>query len=88
MRTRFITLFNIAADEAVAPELIQADANGPRIAREIAARLDDKALRTRQIAAQNVALELLGGRGSPPAERAADAIVDLLASQPRLSIGT
>ena len=78
VRTRFITLFNIAAGEAVAPELIQDAANGPRIAREIAMRLDDIALRARQIAAQNAALDLLGGRGPPPGERAAEAIADLI----------
>ena len=88
VRVRYITLFNIAADAEVAPELIQDEATGARIAREIALRLDDKPRRERQIAAQNAALELLGGRGPAPGERAAMAIAEILAAQPRLSMGT
>jgi len=78
IRVRYATLFNIAADEEVAPELIQGDCTGPKLASALAARLDDPVLRTRQVAAQTAALEKLGGAGPPPAERAADVIVQLL----------
>ena len=53
IRTPYITLFNIAAQAFVAPELVQKDCNGPALAREVAARLDDPSLRARQVAAQN-----------------------------------
>ena len=77
--TRFITLFNIAADEAVAPELIQDDCTGKKLAAELALRLDDPALRARQIAAQDAALEKMGRDPAlVPAERAANAVLDLL----------
>lgn len=77
--TRFITLFNIAADEAVAPELIQEDCTGEKLAAELARRLDDPALRARQIAAQDAALEKMGRDPTlAPAERAADAVMDVL----------
>jgi lipid-A-disaccharide synthase len=79
VRTRFITLFNIAAGAAVAPELIQGGCTGARLAAELALRLDDPVLRATQSAAQTAALEQLGRGGAPTAERAADAVVRLLA---------
>ena len=81
VRTRFITLINIAADAAVAPEMIQDDCTGPKLARELARLLDDPELRAAQAAAQAQALEALGGRGPAPAERAADAIFEMLSSR-------
>jgi lipid-A-disaccharide synthase len=78
VRTRFITLINIAADAAVAPEMIQDDCTGPKLARELAKRLDDPELRAAQALAQTKALEGLGGRGPPPSGRAADSVVEML----------
>jgi lipid-A-disaccharide synthase len=80
VRTSYITLFNIVANEAVAPELIQKDCNGPRLARELALRLDDPALRRRQAAAQLAAVEALGRGRPPPSEEAAQAIAALIGS--------
>ncbi len=75
----FITLFNIAAGEAVAPEFIQDDCTGERLAAALAERLDDPSLRRRQIRAQFEALEAMGRDPSlVPAERAADAVLALL----------
>jgi lipid-A-disaccharide synthase len=79
VRTRYITLFNIAADAEVAPELIQQDCNGPRLARELAARLDDPRLRKRQAKAQLEAVQRLGLGLPPPAQEAARAIAELIA---------
>jgi lipid-A-disaccharide synthase len=78
IRTRFITLFNIAEQAFVAPELIQADCNGPALARAVAERLDNPDLRARQIAAQFAALEKMGRCGPDPSERAADVVLGLL----------
>ena len=78
VRTRYITLFNIAADAPIAPELIQDACNGPALARELALRLDDPQLRARQAAAQTEALGRLGLGGPSPAERAAEAIAALV----------
>jgi lipid-A-disaccharide synthase len=80
VRTRYITLFNIAAGEAVAPELIQGDCTAPKLAAELALRLDDPDLRARQIGAQNLALDKLGRGGEPTADRAADAIIAVVRS--------
>ncbi len=79
IKTRYITLLNIAADRAVVPELIQDECTGEALAKAVAARLDDARLRSEQVAEQNAALDLLGPReGSDPSQRAADAVIDLL----------
>jgi lipid-A-disaccharide synthase len=78
VRAKFITLFNIAADEAVAPEFIQGECTGPKLAAALAARLDDPALRARQIAAQFDALDRMGRGGPDPSEQAADALLEIL----------
>lgn len=78
---RPITLFNIAAGEIVAPELIQDDCTPQALAREIALRLDDPALCARQVAAQFAALETMGRGGPDPSDAAADAILKILAKR-------
>ncbi|MBI1199115.1 MAG: lipid-A-disaccharide synthase [Phenylobacterium sp.] len=78
IRTKYVTLFNIAAQDFVAPEMIQADCNGPDLARAIAMRLDDAGLRGRQVERQNAALLKMGRGGPDPNEAAADAILNLL----------
>lgn len=85
IRVKYATLFNIAAGEAVAPEFIQKDCNGPALAAAIAARLDDPALRARQIAAQNAALEKMGRGGPDPSIRAAEVVVELLGAKARFT---
>jgi lipid-A-disaccharide synthase len=83
IRTRYITLFNIAAQAFVAPELVQGDCTGPKLAREVAARLDDADLRGRQVAAQYAALDKMGRGGPDPSEVAADALLKVLAGRAR-----
>lgn len=78
IRTKYVTLFNIAAQDFVAPELIQDDCNGPALAREIARRLDDPDLRTRQIAAQYAALDKMGRGGPDPSEAAAAVVLKVV----------
>ena len=78
IRTPYVTLFNVAAKAFVAPELIQSRCNGPALAREIALRLDDPALRAGQVAAQNAAIEIMRGGIDDPAGAAADAVIDAL----------
>jgi lipid-A-disaccharide synthase len=75
IRTPYITLFNIAAQDFVAPELVQAACNGPALAAEVARRLDDPDLRQCQIAAQFAALDKMGRGGPDPAVAAADAVL-------------
>lgn len=81
LRTKWVTLFNIAAGEFVAPELIQDDCTGEALAREVALRLDDKALRDRQAAAQYAALDKMGRGGPDPSEAAAEAVLKIAAGR-------
>jgi lipid-A-disaccharide synthase len=79
IRTKYITLFNIAAQSFVAPELVQDDCNGPTLAREVAMRLDDPAARRAQVEAQYAALNKMGRGGTDPSEAAAEAVLKLTA---------
>jgi lipid-A-disaccharide synthase len=78
IRTRYVTLFNIAAQDFVAPELIQDHCNGPELAAEVARRLDDPALRAAQVAAQSAALDKMGRGGPDPSEAAAAAVLKIV----------
>lgn len=78
IRTPYITLFNIAAQEFVAPELVQDECNGPALAAAVEARLADPQLRERQIRRQFEALDLMGRGGPDPSEAAADAVLGVL----------
>lgn len=78
-KPRWVTLLNIAAGKAVAPEYLQGALEGEALARAIAVRLDDPDLRAQQIADQSAALERMG-RGMPnPSEAAAEALLAFLA---------
>lgn len=79
IRTRFICLINIAAGKAVAPEFIQGACTPQALANALAERLDDPALRARQVDAQNAALERMGRTAGDPSARAADVIAEVLA---------
>jgi lipid-A-disaccharide synthase len=78
IRTPYVTLFNIAAQAFVAPELIQHDCTGPKLAHEVALRLDDGELRSRQVLAQYAALDRMGRGGPDPSEAAADAVLRIV----------
>jgi lipid-A-disaccharide synthase len=87
IRTKYITLFNIAAQDFVAPELVQDACNGAALAHEIARRLDDPELRRSQAERQAAALEKMGRGGPNPNEAAAEAVLGLPAVRQRWSIG-
>jgi lipid-A-disaccharide synthase len=78
IRTPWITLFNIAAQDFVAPELVQEDCTGPKLARAVAERLDDASLRHSQVLAQYAALDRMGRGGPDPNEAAADAVLQIV----------
>jgi lipid-A-disaccharide synthase len=77
MTTRYITLFNIAAGDPIAPEFLQDDATPENLARAVADRLDDRALRTDQIARQSAALDRMGRDRPDPSAAAADVVLSL-----------
>lgn len=80
---RPITLFNIAAKSLVAPEFIQEDCTGAKLAVAISDRLNDPALRNAQAAKQLAALDIMGRGGPDPSVAAADALIRIAgASRP------
>jgi lipid-A-disaccharide synthase len=91
LRTRWITLFNVAAGRFIAPERIQGRCTGAVLAADIARLLDDPERRNRQAREQSAALEIMRGGIGDPAAAAAAAIIDVLearsapADQPRAS---
>ena len=80
-KSPWVTMFNIAAKDFVAPEFLQAECTPDRLAAAVAERLDAPALRARQTAAQNAALEVMGRGGPDPSEKAADTLLALLAER-------
>jgi lipid-A-disaccharide synthase len=80
-KSPWVTMFNIAAKAFVAPEFLQAECTPEKLEKAVAERLDDPALRARQIAAQTAALEQMGKGGPDPSEKAADTIIALLAER-------
>jgi lipid-A-disaccharide synthase len=83
--TRYITLFNIAVGREVAPELVQDRCTSLALASAAAMLLDDPERRARQIAAQNAAVDAMGRNEiGDPAERAADAVIEILKGRGRI----
>lgn len=74
---RPITLFNIAAKTMVAPEFIQEDCTGQKLAEAVVARLADPGLRETQAAKQLAALDIMGRGGPDPSTAAAEALITL-----------
>jgi lipid-A-disaccharide synthase len=71
-----IGLANLVAGARAAPELIQRDATGPRVAAELAKLLTDPTARDAQLQAFARISELLGGPGA--ADRAAAALIEFV----------
>ena len=76
---KYATLFNHAADEEIARELIQNDATADKVAAEVGRLLADPAARADQSARQTAALDLMGRGGRDPSEIAADAVLRVIA---------
>lgn len=78
---KYATLFNHAADEEIARELIQGDATPEKVAAEVGRLLADADARTDQAARQTTALDLMGREGRDPSEIAADAVLRVIAAR-------
>jgi len=75
---RYATLFNHAADEEIARELIQKEATPEAFAREVGRLLANPDLRADQAARQTAALDLMGREGRDPSEIAAEAVLRVI----------
>ena len=78
-----IVLLNVAAGRRIVPELVQGACTGEALAIELARRLDDPALRARQVADQHATLDALGRGVDDPDGRAADAVLAVLRERGR-----
>ncbi len=78
IRTRYITLLNVAAQAFVAPERVQGACRANILAADLARLLDDAPTREAQVAAQTAALEIMRGGVVDPIVAAADAVVGIL----------
>lgn len=80
LKTRYITLMNVAAGREAAPEFVQTRMTPQRLAAALRPLLEDGAARAAQSAAQNAALAAMGRGGRPAAEIAAGAVLDLISA--------
>ena len=78
---KYATLFNHAAGEEIARELIQNDATPDKVAAEVARLLADPEARRVQSVRQTAALDLMGREGRHPSELAADAVLRVIAAR-------
>ena len=76
---RYATLFNHAADEEIARELIQTDATPEKVAAEVGRLLSNPDARTAQSRRQTVALDYMGRSGADPSTLAAEAVLNVIA---------
>ena len=76
---KHITLFNIAADDRIAPEFIQNDATPEKLTEAVGRLLADPQAAADQAARQTAALDLMGRGGPDPSELAADAVLRVMA---------
>ena len=76
---KYATLFNHAAGEEIARELIQNDATPEKVAAEVGRLLADPEARRMQAERQTAALDLMGREGRDPSEIAADAVLRVIA---------
>ena len=78
---KYATLFNHAADEEIARELIQDDCTPEKLAAEVGRLLDDPGAAADQARRQTAALDLMGRGGRDPSEIAAEAVLDVISTK-------
>ena len=78
---KHVTLFNIAADERIAPEFIQHDATPDKLAKAVRRLLMDPDAAADQARRQSAALEQMGRDEADPAQLAADAVLRVIVAK-------
>ncbi|SPU52785.1 Lipid-A-disaccharide synthase [Brevundimonas vesicularis] len=78
---KHITLFNVAADDRIAPEFIQHEATPAILTAAVGRLLADPTLAAEQARRQTAALDLMGRGGPDPSELAADAVLRVIAAK-------
>lgn len=78
---KHVTLFNIAADERIAPEFIQHDATPAKLTKAVRRLLMDPDAAAEQARRQSAALEQMGRDEADPAQLAADAVLRVIVAK-------
>ncbi|MBP2227231.1 lipid-A-disaccharide synthase [Azospirillum agricola] len=79
IRVKYVNLVNLMLDRMLVPELLQQECRPERLAKELARLLDDPQARQAQIDGVVEVARWLGQGDRPPSERAARAILDVIA---------
>ena len=82
IRVKYVNLVNLMLDRMLVPELLQQDCRPERLADELARLLDDPQARRTQIEGVSEVAAWLGQGGTPPSERAARVVLDIVAHHP------
>jgi lipid-A-disaccharide synthase len=83
MTTRYATLLNVVSDREIVPEFIQTRCTVSNLTRACLKRIYDEKLRSEQVKSQDRALVELGRGQGDASDRAAAAVLEILADQPR-----
>ncbi|MBK1836155.1 lipid-A-disaccharide synthase [Azospirillum sp. YIM B02556] len=78
IRVKYVNLVNLMRDDMLVPELLQQDCRPDRLAAELGRLLDDSTARQEQIDGVAEVARWLGQGDTPPSERAARTILDVV----------
>lgn len=81
IRIKYVNLVNLMLDRMLVPELLQEECRPDRLAAELARLLDDPAARAAQVEGVAEVARWLGQGGTPPSERAARVVLDVIAQR-------
>ena len=81
IRVKYVNLVNLMLDRMLVPELLQEECRPDRLAAELGRLLDDPAARAVQVDGVAEVARWLGQGGTPPSERAARVVLDLVAQR-------
>ncbi|PWC59851.1 lipid-A-disaccharide synthase [Azospirillum sp. TSH7] len=81
IRVKYVNLVNLMLDRMLVPELLQQDCRPERLATELGRLLDDPAARQAQIDGVAEVARWLGQGDTPPSERAARTILNVVAER-------
>lgn len=88
VRVKYVNLVNLMLDRMLVPELLQEDCRPDRLSVELGRLLDDPAARQTQLDGVAEVAGWLGQGDTPPSERAARVVLDVIASNPIKGVGT
>ena len=87
LKISHVNLVNLILNESLIPELLQQDCTAENLAREISLLLRPSKAAERQCTGMQKALLELGAGQTPPSQRAAEAVLALLADKPPIYAG-